>query len=413
MSALEDRISKTLGRKAVMESLADAMLLFSKDREGFYLLACSSPENEAPFVSALREATSMIRKMLDEGYVIGQTGASKVVRSSSGLEFKIPQGAEEGVLEFLRELDGKRISASRGRDYEGTEASEAEINFKLGADRHRWAEESARLDATRKNTPMVLKLSDGDVAHLAWQPPYVAHQLINCARRTVLSPTVVYRGLNRGEGAPSTLTNGWAFCGKPRQSYGNDGKAVQPPPGMVFVVFADVDGYVFDWDWVAEDPYSPGVPLDQNIRFDKSFDAQMDAVLDVHREVTPGSFDPKQASYSVRGDCIFCYIREDNSFAERVNVDLTVFRAMHDKSITGFKIKNVLRILRLDKSIVIKGAPDITVSVDSALLATLKINRDADVSFYSVLIRALFDAVGEEAPRVRLPNPSAEVVANA
>ena len=77
-----------------------------------------------------------------------------------------------------------------------------------------------------------------------------------CARRTVLAPTWVFKGLKRGEGGLSKVNNGWAFCGKPRKAYRNDGTPFPAPEGMVHMVYADEEGYVFDWDWVRENPMS-------------------------------------------------------------------------------------------------------------------------------------------------------------
>jgi hypothetical protein len=104
---------------------------------------------------------------------------------------------------------------------------------------------------------------------------------------------------------------------------------------------------------------------------------------------------------SERGDCIFCYISDEVAFAERINPDLTVFRHTGSDKLTGFKVKNVRRILQQDRSIVLDDAPDITVAVDSILLASLKLQQTSSVEIYAVLIRALHKSVSEP-PRVRL-----------
>src|SRR5262249_48280900 len=156
------------------------------------------------------------------------------------------------------------------------------------------------------------------------------------------------------------------------------GRSVPPPEGMVFVVYADADGYVFDWDWVEENPHEPGCLLDPEIRFGCPIVLGRDASLELPRSLPDPQFDWTQACYSPRGDCIFCYITDDVSYACRINSDLIVFRCLEDKEkITGFKIKNVRRILEEDKDIVLDDGEDFVVSVESALLAVLKGHKEA------------------------------------
>ena len=225
-----------------------------------------------------------------------------------------------------------------------------------------------------------------------------------------MAPTSVFKGLKRGDGGLPKLNNGWAFCGKPRLAYRNDGTSFSAPEGMVYVVYADEDRYVFDWDWVRENPDEPGHPLDWRLRFDDPVSLGQDVVLDLPKGLEAGKFDATKACYSSRGDCIFCYMTDEESYAERNNSDLTVFRQLVSNMFTGFKVKNVRRILQQDKSIVIADAPGLTVSVDSALLATLKFHKDAQTEIYAVLIRALLKGL-EEPPRVQVPPQPPELVA--
>ena len=67
------------------------------------------------------------------------------------------------------------------------------------------------------------------------------------------------------------------------------------------------------------------------------------------------------------------------------------------------------RILEKDRDIVIKDAPDITVSVQSVLLATLKLHPEASVSIYDVLITALRKSPAGS-PTVRVPREAAFAV---
>jgi hypothetical protein len=173
------------------------------------------------------------------------------------------------------------------------------------------------------------------------------------------------------------------------------------PEGMVFVVYADENRFVFDWDWVKESPNEPGSPIDCQLRFTNPLPLESEARLDLPKNMSPIQFDPTKACYSSRGDCIFCYISDDVSYATRINSDLTVFKSLVDDAYTGFKVKNVRRILEVDQTIRIGDAPGLLVSVDSVLLATLKRHPEGSVQIYSVLIHALYKRVSEP-PKVRV-----------
>ncbi|HQU47201.1 MAG TPA: hypothetical protein PK867_30630, partial [Pirellulales bacterium] len=210
-----------------------------------------------------------------------------------GKKMFVPAEIVKPVAEFLRAVDGKASNDGGGRDFIGAAVSEAEVTFKLGDPAERQAERD-RLGAVRIAKPLVLRLDDEDVRHLSSHPPYVIYDLLNCARRTVLAPTAVYRGLKRGGDSPTNVNEGWAFCGKPRETYRNDGSPVAPPDRMVYVVYADAEGYVFDWDWVVEDPGAPGHPLDGDMRFEEPNALKGEARLDLPRDLRPGQFDPAQ-----------------------------------------------------------------------------------------------------------------------
>jgi hypothetical protein len=94
------------------------------------------------------------------------------------------------------------------------------------------------------------------------------------------------------------------------------------------------------------------------------------------------------ATWSDRGDCIFCYIRDECGYAERINPDLTIFRAFTNNEVTGFKIKNIRRILKEEEDFVSDDAPDLSVSVQSILLLTMRANRNTSVRIYDVIIEA-------------------------
>jgi hypothetical protein len=385
------------------------MELFRRDREAFYLLGCDGVRGTArENVRQLAELAKQLREVVRSTFQIRstETGAA-VLESASGDTIAIPQDSVGEVSRFLREIDGKGTTNTKGKDYEGTEVSEAELRFKLG-ERHEWETERELLRTERATEPFVLHVDPADIEHLVHQPAYVTYGLQHCARKTVLAPTVVYKGLRRGEGSCEDLVDGWTFCGKPRQSFDNEGRPLAPPPGMVYLVFADKDGYVFDWDWVQENPDEPGCPVNAELRFENPFPLKRDAALELPSDLKPGKFDPSKACFSERGDCIFCYMLDDVAFAVRINPDLTVFRHIGSDKITGFKVKNVRRILQQDKTIVLDDAPDITVAVDSILMASHKLQQNASAEIYMVLIRALHKSVGDP-PRVRVPKAAPQL----
>src|SRR5207244_1691895 len=93
-----------------------------------------------------------------------------------------------------------------------------------------------------------------------------------------------------------------------------------------------------------------------------------EAVLVGVEDLAPTRFDPKQAWLSPRGDCVFWYFSDDFAHADRINNDLTVFRSVATDEPTGFKVKNVQRIL--DEGVARMAAPDLDVEVQAFLLAT-------------------------------------------
>ena len=114
---------------------------------------------------------------------------------------------------------------------------------------------------------------------------------------------------------------------------------------MVFVVYSDAEGYVFDWDWVKTENDDVSSLDHAKHRFSEQLQTPPDAVLVGADELKPGEFSPK-AWLCTRGDCIFYYISDAPSFAQWVNDDLTVFWCFADDTImTGCKVKNISRLL--------------------------------------------------------------------
>jgi hypothetical protein len=401
MNAVEQRIHDALGetpRPSLWESL---IALFRTDREAFYLLACDGVSGDAaPRLMELAELARRVREAVRGSYQLELSGDSVHLVGSRVDRTFIPASLADEVTAFLRAVDGKGTQDFSGKDYEGTAVSEAEARFQLG-DRTTWEAERRALNGRLDARPLVLRLDSADVDHLTTQPRYVTFNLKECARRTVLAPVQVFSDLNRGERVQDNLRGALAICGKPRQAVDNSGRLVPPPNDMVFVVYADAEGYVFDWDWVEENTHEPGCPVNRELRFGDPIALNRDVSLELPEPFGDPQFDWTRACYSPRGDCIFCYISDDLSYACRINSDLTVFRSLRDRqTITGFKIKNVRRILEEDKDIVLDDDPDLIVSVESALLAILKGHRDAQVSVYAVCIGA-FRKV--DPPKVRVP----------
>lgn len=402
MSAVEQRVLQALGDAPGASQWESLITIFQADREAFYLLACDGVSDPAsPKLSELADLARQVRNAVRGSYQIESDGDGAHLVGPAVERVFIPTKLVEDVAAFLRAVDGKGIQDAPGKDYEGVAVSEAETRFQLG-DRATWEAERRALQDGMDARPLVLRLDPEDVSHLATQPGYITFGLKECARRTVLAPMQVFRELKRGEGCQDNLREAFAFCGKPRRAVDNSGRSVPPPADMVFVVYADAEGYVFDWDWVEENPHEPGYPVNRELRFGDPIVLGRDVSLELPDHLPDPQFDWKQACYSPRGDCIFCYITDDVSYACRINADLTVFRSLQNRqTITGFKIKNVGRILEEDQDRVLDDDPDLIVSVQSALLATLKGHRDADVSIYEVFIAA-FKKVPDP-PKVRVP----------
>ncbi|MEW5848293.1 MAG: hypothetical protein AB2A00_05740 [Myxococcota bacterium] len=182
-----------------------------------------------------------------------------------------------------------------------------------------------------------LTIADEEVEALKHYPPYVVHALRNCAGRVTADPEFVYTGIRRD----GLLRDGFAFCRRLDFSVDNHGEKTPPPKGMTFVVYAAASGHVFDWDWVRAD--KAGAPLDAEKRFAGPAPKKC-RILSVPPAVTVGRFKPRCASYSKVGDCIFAYVSNEPSYAQRIDDDLTVFVSLRrDTTLTGLKLKNVER----------------------------------------------------------------------
>jgi hypothetical protein len=76
--------------------------------------------------------------------------------------------------------------------------------------------------------------------------------------------------------------------------------------------------------------------------------------------------------------------------AERINEDLTVFLSLGNReTITGFKIKNVQRILEREQPLNLKDAPGLDVLILPILRRTLAQHPEITIKLYEVIIAAL------------------------
>lgn len=142
--------------------------------------------------------------------------------------------------------------------------------------------------------------------------------------------------------------DGWAFCGVPTRRRMNDGTTQPPPEGFTFVVFADPQGCVFDWDWVPSLQANPAIPRDAEERFDAPPvpNVHGDLLLGNITHANPAAFKPGRAWFSEKGDCVFWYIDGAESYAAREDEYLTAFYQLSDdpKKSVGFKLKMVSKL---------------------------------------------------------------------
>ena len=227
MTDLATRVRGGLGNdwNPTLSPWEGLMKLYEADREAFYLLAREGADESDEAMLLLVDLARRVHAAVQGTYRIEQPGQDGLaaVKPRSGEPLTVPGRLLSRVKGFLLEIDGKRSSNEPGSDYRGRPVSEAEAWFKLSDPKSSETEQDrarTRLEAK----PVVLKLAKGDLRSLATQPAYVTHGLLQCARKTILAPTAVYKGLNRGNHAPARLTNGWAICGKPNRAYDNNGQ---------------------------------------------------------------------------------------------------------------------------------------------------------------------------------------------
>jgi hypothetical protein len=374
-SDVQEKLSSLENLDATVESL---MTLYQSDSEAFFAVACVGVEDTGDHrLRRVAELASQLLAAVRNGFEVLPASAElggEICSKDSHIRFE--HATTTQVLSFLECLDGSSEGERSGKDYRGTRISDAEIRFKLG-DKQTWAEERRKF-ANRLNVrPTLLHLSDEDrQAVTNGMPGYIAYELIYCVPPVLASPTVVFEGL-RKQGA---LKKGRAYCGRPRRAYDNNGNPSPRPDGMIFVVFVDQDNFVFDWDWVKEDPQKEGYPENYSERFAAPVIGTKEVVLTGIESIAPSAFMPSRAWYCHRGNCVFVYFSDEPAFAERVNDDVTVFKALRSHDVVGCKIKNIEKKQ-------VKDQPQVAVLLAESLMRCAQ--EDMPISGYGKLISGL------------------------
>jgi hypothetical protein len=317
--------------------------VYNDDPDLFFALSMEQVEESASaWLAGLGRLAQQLRQMVLRGFEIRRRNANEGEILGAGHTVIFDSAMENTIQSFMRSLNGTAVGR-KGQDYRGTAMSETEMLFRLG-DPVTWAAEQAELLKRVETVPLVLRIGDDDKDALtSGTPAYAIYSLQRLAPRVVAAPHSVYRGLRQS----GPLKNGLAFCGHPKFALGNDAKALDArTDNMMFVVYADQEGYVFDWDWVKTDAADPSSPHHNHERFGERMNEAPPAMLIGTESLVQGPFCP-QAWWSSRGDCVFYYISDAPSFAQWVNDDLTVFWSFADDSImTGCKVKNISRLLQ-------------------------------------------------------------------
>ncbi len=306
--------------------LSDIRLLFQSDPELLYqLCTVGLPENAASALNGLLVLVHRLAVLMRDGFEITSRAGTQIAEVTQGGILVLCDPAED--KQFLRALyTGDEI----GKSLTGEEVSRDRIEFRLGS--FDW-ENSARSTA-------VLRLAPDDAA-TAFLPKHQYLELIDCAREVVRNPLKVWKGLREGDNQRR------AYCGRPSRRWLNSGAYEPPPDGYVYMVYADRDGYVFDWDWVKCDADGSGFPDGHRDRFGAPVDAGGGELL-VGNLAKPKQFEASRPAYSISGDCVFYYFDEAEAHAQRIDEYLTVFVAFkpgEENATVGFKLKHVRRLL--------------------------------------------------------------------
>ena len=316
--------------------MATPLELFEDDPQSFFSLATTKDLPDRGSLKDLQELVHRVGRIVASGYHFQPSDdhTSELV-TGGGAAIGFDVDLLPRVKFFFSRLNGISRGRGAGQDYRGRAISSNEVAFWLG-DVDSWESDERRVAARNLASPKVLQLDPADRYALQNTPGYCLNNLKYCANRIVQAPRAVFHGLReRGK-----LKDGIAYCGNPPQMYDNRGTVVPVPSGFIFAVFADAEGYVFDWDWLRSDPNDLDTPVQQHLRFAKRVSSDRESVLIGVEDLTTGEF-RESAWHSFRGDCVFYYLSDAPSYAERVDDDLTVFWTFEGHQMTGCKVKNI------------------------------------------------------------------------
>jgi hypothetical protein len=344
-------------RPATVSTLID---LYADNRELFFVLAVEPLRTDAPaWMKDIANLASTVRRFVRYGFRIDDA-SKQIIGSDKSLY--LGEGEFDAARGFLRVLSGTSEKAGPGRDYAGLEVSAAEVRFALGTGED-YEIDKAQAAARNDVRPRLLSLSPEDAEAIRQgMPGYVAHELKLCATRVVQAPTVVFQGLR----TKGPLRAGRAYCATPRRAFDNEGNPRSVPAKMVYCVYADPAGRVFDWDWVPEDPSRRGYPKDYQLRFSNQITELGEATLSLPADLTPTKF-KKAAWHCQSGDCMFFYASDEPAYAQRVNEELTEYRTFASQELVGCKVKNFSNLM----ADVMKRLSVGTVQVGAILAASL------------------------------------------
>lgn len=335
---IENELAQMGERAASIRTLIE---IYRRDRGFFFDFSVVGVRSQAdPWQQRLADLATRIGELARRGFqVIEGTGGECSLRGAD-TQITIDRSDVEEAIFFLGELRGTSEATGRARDLKGASVSDSEILFKMGSVAER-DDAGNRLSKLMASKPSVLRVDDQDIDAIQHgMPAYIVYELLNCATRVIENPTVVFEGTR----TTGRLASGRAYCGKPRRAFSNTGVSVPSPRDMVYCVYVDPEGFVFDWDWVKEDSLRAGFPVDHELRFNGAIDPPVESVLALP-PLSPTAFRKSKAWHSFRGDCMFFYSSDAPAYANRVNNDLTEYRSQESNQLVGCKVKNFNVIL--------------------------------------------------------------------
>lgn len=311
-------------------TLADVRQMFQQDEDALFQLAIHGVGDDAPIAArGLEWLARTLSVLVRDGFSIESAAQQSYARGNRGGVLALDDGQSD--IAFLQ---GLYTGSDYGSKLESKKRSKECVDFFL---------EDQPWDQTVRQGLMLRVAPDDTAALLSGLPRYQYEALLDCAREVVRCPAAVYRGL-RHEGAMKS--EGLAFCGIPTRRRMNDGSIQEPPKGFTFVVFANSNDWVFDWDWIPASKENPAIPRDADERFVGPSDGtHAELLLGNVRATTLAPFQPQRPWFSRQGDCVFWYHSDTETYAGRYDEYLTPFFALgQPDTCVGFKLKMVSRL---------------------------------------------------------------------